>query len=293
MPSRPYWKGHVRLSLVTFAVALYPAINATARLAFHQIDRKSGQRVREQKVVPGQGDVAAEDIVKGYEVEKGRYVLLEDEDFEKVRVETQKTIELTGFFPERDLAPIYVDKPYFVAPDGPLAGEAYSVMRDAMADSGRAALGRVVMSGRERLVALTRMEKGFVLYTLHSAEMVRKPQHYFEDVPDAEVDDDLLAVAKSLIERKAGAFDPSKFVDRYQEALQDVIRQKLAGQEPFIASTPAPASNVVDLMEALKKSLAQGEDKGPPDGGKKGRGSAGKEAGAVPDKKPAKSRKRA
>lgn len=252
---RPYWKGHVRLSLVTFAVSLYPAINAQARLSFHQIERKSGQRVREKKVVEGRDEpVEAPDIVKGYEYEKGRYVVLDDEDFDKVRLETKKTVDLERFFPVAELDPLYIDKPYYVVPDGPLAEEAFAVVREALEHEHRGALGRVVLSGRERPVAIVPRGRGMVLYTLHSADAIRKASMYFGDIKEHEVDEDQVAVAEALVGRKAGHFDPGRFVDRYQEGLRRIIQAKIEGETPPIIEEAGPG-NVVNLMDALKRSL--------------------------------------
>ena len=261
LPPRPYWKGHMRLSLVTFAVVLYPAISSAGRITFHQLQRGTGARIREQKVVPGSGEVAKEDIVKGYEVEKGRFVVIEDQDLEAIKLETRKTIELFQFFDAAEIDPVYFDKPYYVVPDGAVATEAYGVVRTALARSGRAGLGRVVLSGHERLVAVLPRDRGFALFTLHAADMVRKPGLLFADLPEAVADEDEVAVAEQLIARKTAPLDPARFVDRYQEELRRIIQRKLAGQAPVVAEMAEPG-NVVDLMEALKRSLAQ--DSEPP-----------------------------
>lgn len=254
MPPRPYWKGHMRLSLVTFPVAIYPAINTQSKLAFHQIERNSGQRVREKKVVPGNDEVAAEDIVKGYEYEKGRYVVLDEEDFDKVKLETKKTVDLERFFPAAELDPLYIDKPYYVVPDGALAEEAFTVVREALEHGQRAALGRVVLSGRERPVAIVPRDHGMVLYTLHTADAIRKASMYFADIKPAELNEDEVAVAETLVSRKAGHFDPAGFVDRYQEGLRKIIEAKIAGEAPPVIEEAGPG-NVVNLMDALKRSL--------------------------------------
>lgn len=263
MPPRPYWKGHMRLSLVTFPVALYPAINSQSKLAFHQIEKTSGQRVREKKVVPGKDEVTADEIVKGYEYEKGRYVVLDDEDFEKVKLETKKTVDLERFFPVGELDPLYIDKPYYVVPDGALAEEAFTVVREALEHGQRAALGRVVLSGRERPVAIVPRDKGMICYTLHTADAIRRASMYFADIKVGELNEDEVAVAETLVSRKAGHFDPAGFVDRYQEGLRKIIEAKIAGEQPPIIEEAGPG-NVVNLMEALKRSLeAEGAQPSP------------------------------
>lgn len=254
---RTYWKGHIRLSLVTFAVALYPVVNSQAKLAFRQIDKTTGQPIKEKKIVPGRNeDVTAEDIVKGYEYEKGRFVVVEDEDFEKVRLESKKTIDLERFFPVAELDPLYIDKPYYVVPDGQLAEEAFAVVREALEHENRAALGRVVLSGRERPVAIAPRGKGMVLYTLHASDAIRRASLYFGDLKEAEVDEDQVAVAETLVTRKAGHFDPGHFVDRYQEGLRQIIQAKIEGETPPLIEEAEPG-NVVNLMDALKRSLEQ------------------------------------
>ncbi len=279
MPAaRPTWKGHMRLSLVSFAVALYPAISSSAKLSFRQIHKESGQPIREKKVVPGrdgdgEGDeapaeeVTKDEIVKGYEYQKGRYVILTDEDFEKVRLDTRKAVEMTSFVNLADIDPLYFDRPYYVVPDGDVAEEAFVVVREAMRREGMAALGRVVMSGRERLVAVTVRDKGFLLFTLHPAKAVRSARRMFADLDEEPaVDPEEIEVAATLIARKKGEFDASKFVDRYQEALQQIIDQKLAGAEPEVVQPTRPG-NVVNLMDALKRSLgeaAEPEEEAPP-----------------------------
>jgi DNA end-binding protein Ku len=254
----------MRLSLVSFPVALYPVVASSSRIAFHQLQKGTGCRIRERKVCGASGDeVPNDDIVKGYEYEKDHYVVLDDADLEKVRLETKKTIELIQFFQAADVDPVYYDKPYYVVPDGTMAEEAYTVVREALARSGQAALGRVVLSGRERLTAILPRDKGFVLHTLHANDLVRKPGAYFSDIHGevgAELADEV-AVAEQLIARKTAPFDPRKFVDRYEEALRAIIDEKLKGQEPTVVE-PGPAQgNVVNLMEALKRSLGEGGER--------------------------------
>lgn len=260
MPSRPYWKGHMRLSLVSFAVALYPVVASSGRIAFHQLQRGTGCRIREKKVCGATDtEVSKDDIVKGYEYEKDHYVVLEDDDLDKVRLETRKTIELIQFFQAAEVDPIYYDKPYYVVPDGAMAEEAYAVVREALRRSGQAALGRVVLSGRERLTAILPRDKGFVLHTLHANDLVRKPASYFADIAAEPGEDkaDEIAVAEQLIARKTAPLDPRKFVDRYEEALRAVIDEKLKGQQPTVAEQEPKPGNVVNLMEALKRSLGE------------------------------------
>jgi len=279
MPARPYWKGYMRLSLVTFPIALYPVIDSTSKLAFHQIERTTGQRIREKKVVPGKEDVPAEDIVKGYEYEKGRYVVLEDDDFDKVKLESKKTVDLERFFPVSEMDPLFIDKPYYVVPDGALAEEAFTVVREALEHEQRAALGRVVLSGRERPVAIVPRDKGMICYTLHTAEMIRKASLYFGDIKDATANEDELAVAETLVARKAGHFDPAGFVDRYQEGLRKIIQAKIEGSAPPVVEEPGPG-NVVNLMDALKRSLeAENAGESPSPAGGRGRGPRAKRGG--------------
>lgn len=272
MPARPYWKGYMRLSLVSFAVILYPAIASSQRIALHQLQRGTSCRIRERRICGNTNEeVPSDQIVKGYEYEKGRYVVLEESDFDRIRLETKKTIELIQFFPAQEIDPLYYDKSYYVVPDGPVAEEAYTVVRQALTESGQAALGRVVLSGRERLTAVMPRDKGFVLITLHADDIVRKPASYFADIKGelTEAMADEVAVAKQLIARKTAPLDPSKFVDRYEQALKAIIDEKLAGREPGVVEAPAPGK-VVNLMEALKRSLGEegGEEK--PKGRKRG-----------------------
>lgn len=262
-PARPYWKGHMRLSLVSFGVRLYPSISTAGKIMFHQIAKESGARIRELKVVPGQGEVEREDIVRGYEYEKGRYVVVTDDDLEQIKLETRKTIELIQFFAAGELDPLYVDKPYYAVPDGPVAEEAYAVVREAMTRAGKMGLGRVVMSGRERLVAVMPRDKGFALLTLHPHDVMRKPSQMFDEMTNPAIDEDEVLVATELIARKTAPFDPAKFVDRYQEALRALIKEKIEGQEPAaLAQEPEPA-NVINLMDALKRSLRQETEETP------------------------------
>lgn len=255
MAARPTWKGLMRLSLVSFGIKLFPAIASGRRIAFNMIDRKTGERIREKRVA-GEREVEAEEIARGYEYEKGRYLLVEDEDLDRIKLESRKAVELYQFFDAAEIDPIYFDKPYWVAPDGPVAEEAFAVVHEAMARSGRAALGRLVLSGHERQVAVVTKGIGFALHTLHAHDVVRGAETAFEDYRPPPVIEDEIEVAESLIARKTAPFDPTQFVDRYQQALTELIREKLRGATPPIAEAPRPA-RVVNLMDALKRSLRE------------------------------------
>ena len=260
MAARAYWQGQIRLALVSIPVEIYTATKSGAQIAFHQIHEPSGKRIKYEKVAPGVGPVDVDEIVKGYEIEKGEYVLLEQDEIDAVKLESKKTLELTQFVDASEIDVLYYEKPYFVVPADDLAEEAFIVLREALRRSKKVGLGQLAMRGREYVVSLKPCGRGMVLETLRYADEVNKAQGYFRDIPDQEPDPELLGLAESLIEKKAGKFDPKMFHDRYVDALKDLIarKQKAKGKKIIEERDDGPASrgsNVVDLMAALKKSL--------------------------------------
>lgn len=254
MAPRATWKGHIKLSLVSFPVKLFNAVSSASRIALNQLHKDCNHRLKQQMVCPEHGAVERDEIVKGYEFEKGKYVVVDESDLEKVKLDAQKTIELTHFIDSADLDPLFLDSPYYVAPDSPMGEEAFRVVREAMRNGDKVAIGRVVMSGREHAVALQVLEQGFLLSTLRSASEVRGAQPYFEDIRQVDVSKDQLALATQLIESHAGEFTPSDITDRYQDALMAVIKAKLAGAEPAIVQQEE-VGQVINLMDALKQSV--------------------------------------
>src|SRR6185503_12965456 len=259
MPARAYWQGQIRLALVSIPVQVFPATKSAARISFNQIHKPSGKRIRYEKVVPGVGAVEAEDIVKGYEVEKGRYVLLTDEEIDDVKLEAKRTIDLVQFVDAEEIDSLYFEKPYFVAPeDEEVAGEAYVVLRDALKDTGKIGLGQIVVRGKSNIVALKAYGKGLMIETLRYADEIQKADAFFNDVPDAKPDKELLGLAEELIKRKAKPFDPKAFKDQYEVALRELIDAKIEKRPPQEIEETRPSAKVIDLMEALKRSVKGG-----------------------------------
>ena len=268
MAARPSWRGQIRLALVSIPVEIFPATKAGRSIAFHQIHEPSGQRVKYEKVVPGIGPVDRDEILKGYEVEKGEYVLLDPEEIEKVKLESRKTLELTQFVDLSDIDPIYYDKPYFVVPADDLAEEAFVVLREALRQAKKVGVGQLAMRGQEYVVSLKPCGRGMVLETLRYADEVNKASSYFRDIGDAKPDPDLLDLAQTLIDKKSSEFDPAVFENRYIEALKSLIaeKQKKKGKrviQDASSDAPSKGSNVIDLMAALKKSLDSAPSKAP------------------------------
>jgi DNA end-binding protein Ku len=268
MAARAIWRGQIRLALVSIPVELFPATKSGAQIQFHQVHEPTGKRVKYEKVVPGVGPVDRDEIVKGYEVSKGHYVLLDPEEIESVKLESRKTLDLVEFVDIHDIDAMYYDKPYFVVPADDLAEEAYVVMRDALKASKKIGVGQLAMRGQEYVVALKPCGKGLLLETLRYADEVNKAQSYFREIGDTKPDADLLDMASMLIERKAGKFDPKEFHNRYVDALHRLIeeKQKAKGQkiieDPDANAGPPKGSNVVDLMAALKRSLNNADERG-------------------------------
>ena len=264
MAARPAWRGQIRLALVAIPVEIFPATKSGASIAFHQVHEPSGKRVKYEKIVPGIGPVNVDEIVKGYEVSKGEYVLLEPEEIEAVKLESRKTLELTQFVDLGDIDAIYYDKPYYVVPADDLAEEAFIVLRDALRAAKKVGVGQLAMRGQEYVVSLKPCGRGMVLETLRYSDEVNKAAGYFREIGDAKPDADLLDLAATLIEKKAGKFDPGEFHNRYVDALRLLIEEKrkkkggLVIQDPDDGK-PAKGSNVIDLMAALKKSLGNDE----------------------------------
>ncbi len=252
-PARPYWTGYLKLSLVTIAVRLYTATTERERVRFHQIHEPSGERVRQQLVVPGIGPVERDDIVKGYEYEKGRYVTVDPDDVKRLRLETTDTIDITEFV--EDIDPIYFDSPYYLVPDGSVAEEGYRVIREALGVSGKIAVGQVVINGQERVIAIRPLGTGLLGNSLRYQDEIRQPEDYFRSIGADGADEDQLAIMEQIIQRRTREFDPGKFKDHYQTALRELINEKLEGKLPEKAPERKPAQ-VINLMEALKKSLA-------------------------------------
>lgn len=260
--TRPIWKGQLRLSLVTIAVELFTATKASAKPAFNQIHAPSGKRVHYEKVVDGIGKVDKSDIKKGYQYEKGEYVILEDEELDAVKLETKKTLELVQFVDEGEIPPLYFDTPYFLAPADELAEDAFRVIRDALRQSQKLGLGQLAMRGQEYLVAIRPCGKGMLLETLHYADEVRKGDSFFGEISSTKADADLLQVANALIEKKTHKFDPKAFKDHYHAALRELIQRKMKSKGRKITAEDddepkrPSGDNVIDLMAALKQSLA-------------------------------------
>lgn len=262
MAARPYWKGQIRLALVSIPVEVYSATRSGATVAFNQIHKPSGKRVKYEKVVPGIGPIDVEDIVKGFQYAKDEYVLLDEKEIEGLKLESKKTLELTQFVPIEDIDMIYFEKPYYVVPADDLAEEAFVVLREALRRSRKIGLGQLAMRGREYVVSIKACGKGLVMETLRYADEVVKAASYFRDIGSDKPDEDLLDLATTLIEKKTGRFDASEFHDRYVDALKELIERKKKGKtlniEDDDEDRPARGGNVVDLMAALKKSLNSG-----------------------------------
>jgi DNA end-binding protein Ku len=276
MAYRPSWRGHLKLSLVTCPVALYTAARSGGDVHFHLINPKTHNRIRMVTTDPDSGPVDRADLVKGYEVSKGEYVLLTDEEIRDVRLESTRTIDIESFVPADEIDRIYWDNPYYLAPDGKMAEEPFAVIRTAMEKSGQIALGRVVLSTRERILALEPRDKGILAYTIRTEAEVRKPEEIFDDISGAKPDAEMVAIAEKIIEQKESPFDPSTFVDRYEEALKALIAQKQKGRKVSSVAEPED-TNVVDLMAALRASLSgdRGGGKRPARETKARRGHAG------------------
>lgn len=258
MPQHTYWKGHIRLSLVTFPVRLYPAVTESEKISLHKYDKGSGQRIHYQNVNEDGDVVEADDIVKGYEYEKGAFIPIEDKEIEKLRLESKHTIDLVQFVDLSSIDPIYFDNPYYVSPDNKLAQEAYITVRDALKKSKKVAIGQVIIANRERIVALKACGKGLILETLRYNYEVRKAEEYFDDIKtNEEPNDDQLDLAMELIKRKAGAFNPSKFKDLYQEGLKEIIEAKMEKRAPRIKGEKMPTGKVINIMDALRRSVEQ------------------------------------
>ncbi len=263
MAARAYWQGQIRLALVSIPVEIYSATRSGASIAFRQIHEPSGKPVKYEKVVPGLGAIDTDEIMKGFEIEKGEYVLLDQDEIDAVKLESKKTLELTQFVDASDIDVLYYEKPYFVVPADDLAEEAFIVLREALKRTKKVGLGQLAMRGREYVVSLKPCGRGMVLETLRYADEVHKAQGYFRDIPDTKPDAELLELAEALIEKKAGAFDPQGFHDRYVDALRGLIdrKRKAKGRKIIEDKDEGGArsgSNVVDLMAALKKSMEGG-----------------------------------
>ena len=259
MAARAYWQGQIRLALVSIPVEIYSATKSGAAVSFKQIHEPSGQPIHYDKVVTGVGPVDADEIMKGYEVSKGEYVLLEQEEIDAVKLESKKTLELTQFVDASEIDVLYYEKPYFVVPADDLAEEAYIVLREALKRTKKVGLGQLAMRGREYVVSLKPCGRGMVLETLRYADEVHKAQGYFRDIPDDKPSEELLELAEALIGKRSGDFHPQEFHDRYVDALKDLIeRKRKANGKKIIEDKDTGAktgSNVVDLMAALKKSM--------------------------------------
>jgi len=257
MAPRPYWKGYLKLSLVACPVSVFTATSSSERVSFRQINRKTGNRLRQQLVDDETREVVdAADKVKGYEVDKGVYIQVEDEEIEALEIESNHTIDIDSFVPRAQIDERYLDSTYYIAPNDQVGREAFGVIREAMRGKDMVALGRIVLAKRERVIALQPWENGLLGTTLRYAYEVRNASEYFDEIPTAKIPKDMLQLAEHILESKAGDFDPASFVDRYEEAVVEMLKHKQAGA-PVSKQKPAqPASNVVNLMDALKRSIA-------------------------------------
>ena len=256
MAARANWKGYLKLSLVSCAVALYPATSTSSRVRFNTLNRATGNRVKQQYIDPATGEtVDAEDRVKGYEVGKNTYVFIEDEELDAIKIESTHTIDIESFVPVEQVDKRYLEAPYYIAPDDKVAQEAFAVIRDAMKEKGKAGIARVVISRRERMVLLEPLGKGIMATMLRYPYEVRGEEPYFEDIPELNIPKEMRDLAGHIIETKSADFEPAKFEDRYENAMIELVKSKETGRPIAAPEAPRP-SNVVNLMDALRKSIA-------------------------------------
>src|ERR1700730_337868 len=256
MAPRAYWKGYLKLSLVSCPIALYPASSSSERVSFNRINKKTGHRLKQQLVDAETGEpVERDDIVKGYEVAKNQYLLVEDEEIDKIKIESTHTIEIDSFVPRAEIDDRYLDSPYYIAPTDKVGQEAFSVIRDAMAEKKMVGLARVVLYRREHVVMLEPFEKGLLATTLRYAYEVRGAKEYFEDIPDLKLPAEMRKLAAHIVETKEAHFEPEKFQDHYENALVELLRKKKGGM-PIEPMVEEPTTHrVINLMDALKASI--------------------------------------
>jgi len=256
MAPRPYWKGYLKLSLVSCPIALYPASSSSERVSFHRINRKSGHRLKQQLVDAETGDVVGkEDIGRGYEVGKGEYLEVPDEELESIRIEATHTIEIDSFVPRTEIDDRYPDSPYYVAPTDQVGQEAFAVIRDAIRQKNMVGLGRVVLSRREHVVMIEAFDKGLLATTLRYPYQVRDESAYFADIPAIELPEEMRNLATHIVETKAAHFEPAKFEDHYESKLVELLKNKQAGRVVKPAKEEAPQHRVINLMDALRASI--------------------------------------
>jgi Ku protein len=264
MAPRPYWKGSLKLSLVSCPVVLYPASTTATKTHFHQINTKTKHRLRQQMVDEETGDVVDPDEkTRGYELSKGRYVEIEPEELKAIQVESTRTLDIDRFVPKDEIDPRYREKPYYIAPDGKEGLDAFAVIRDAMKNKDRVALARIVMANREHVLAIEPFEKGLLGTRLRYPYEIRDADDYFDDIGTPRITKDMVKLAEHILSSKAAHFDPSKFKDEYEAALKSLVKRKAAGKTIEVPEeAPAERGNVINLMDALKKSLKGDEGKG-------------------------------
>src|SRR5438093_9985681 len=252
---RAYWKGYLKLSLVSCPVALFPASSEREKISFNQINKKTGNRIRYRKVDAETGDeVDSSDIIKGYEVGKGQYSEIEPEELEAIAIESKRTIEIDEFVPKKEIDELYLNSPYYLVPDGEVGQQAFAVIREAIRKEGMVALGRVVFTSREHVIALEPRGKGLLGVTLRYPYEVRKEDGYFDDILDEKIPKDMLELASHIVETKEGHFEPEKFEDQYKDALKELIRKKQSGQ-PIERPERREPAKVINLMDALRRSV--------------------------------------
>jgi DNA end-binding protein Ku len=257
-PARPFWKGYLKLSLVSCPIALYTGTSSTERVSFRQINKKTGNRLRQQLVDEVTREpVEAEDKGRGYEYSKGAYIPVDDDELDAVAIESNHTIEIDSFVPREQIDERYLDSPYYITPNDQVGQEAFAVIREAMRDKGMVALGRVVLAKRERVIMLEPWDEGLVGTTLRYPYEIRDAKEYFDDIPTVKVERDMLKLAEHILQSKATDFDPSQFVDHYEEAVVKMLKQKEAGVAVSREHAAPRSQNVVNLVDALRRSIAQ------------------------------------
>jgi DNA end-binding protein Ku len=262
MAPRAYWKGYLRLSLVSCPIALFPATSESEKISFHQINRKTGDRIRYHKVDEGTGEeVSADDIIKAYEVSKGKYIEITDEELEAIALESTRTIDIDEFVPREEIDELYNIRPYYIAPDGKAGVDAFVIIRQVIEEMNMVAIGRVVLTSREHIIAMEPRGKGIMGTLLRYPYEVRKDKDYFDDIPQTKLGKDAMDLAKHIVHSKSGHFHPDKFEDRYEKALRELIAKKQAG-ERIEAPRAAPAK-AINLMEALRRSVEGTDGKKP------------------------------